>query len=170
MQEMNGLYNQTMEDIKQTKNKFIKIVKIINDDEVLRKLFTSTQKNHLEALIKLWRNNKYANAEYYFTFKEHHAHINGRIAHDTFKEIWDDYVSSCLKFRCNLLQLDDLHNLVPAQTSAQKIHRANTEKKFKSIKSTHCKICGDTKNIINVKTYNGILNLCKECYNIQINM
>ena len=173
MSEISDLYEKTMRDIVQTKNKFINIVKTINEDEILRKLFTPTQKNHLQALIKLWRNNKYADAEYYFTFKDHHARITGSIAHDKFKEMWNDYISSCLEFRCNLLKLShlsDLHKQVPAQTSAQKTHRIAIEKQFSSIKSTHCKICGDIKNIMNVKTYDGIINICEECYDIQINM
>ena len=77
-QDAREIYNETMFDIKQTKNKFCKIIKTINEDMELRKLFTPEMNTHLKYLIEMWRNNNDANIEHYFTLKEHHSYINGK--------------------------------------------------------------------------------------------
>jgi len=109
-QKASKLYIETMFDIKQTKSKFCKIIKTINKDKELKSLFTAEMNSHLTNLIQMWRNNKDANIEYYFTMKEHHSHINNKIQNITFKNMWDDYITSCSSFRCKLLQLNDLCN------------------------------------------------------------
>jgi hypothetical protein len=107
-QEANELYNETMLDIKQTKSKFCKIIKTINKDVELKRLFTPEMNTHLKHLIEMWRNNNDANIEYYFTLKEHHSHINNKIQNITFKNMWDEYISMCCSFRSKLLRLNDL--------------------------------------------------------------
>ena len=67
-------------------------------------------KTHLIHLIQLWKNNDDANIEYYFKMKEHHSHINGKIENETLKEMWEDYIKSGLKFRVDLMKLNDLCN------------------------------------------------------------
>jgi hypothetical protein len=107
-QEANELYNKTIFDIKETKYKFCKIIKTINKDVEIRRLFTPEMNTHLIHLIEMWANNNEANIEYYFRLKEHHSHINNKIQNITFKNMWDDYISRCSNFRCKLLQLNDL--------------------------------------------------------------
>lgn len=51
-----------------------------------------------------------ANIEYYFKMKDHHSHINGKIENENLKKLWDEYLSSGLEFRCELLQLNELCN------------------------------------------------------------
>lgn len=107
-QEASELYNETMIDIKQTKSVFCRIIKTINNDVELQKLFTPEMNTHLKILIQMWNNNNDANIEYYFRLKEHHEYINGKIQHPMVKDIWDDYILRCCDFRCKLLQLNDL--------------------------------------------------------------
>ena len=104
------LHSEIVLDIKQTKSKFCKIIKTINKDVELRSLFTPEMSIHLTHLIELWKNNRDANMECYFTtFKEHHSHINGNKIHNVnLKNMWDDYISSCSDFRCKMLMLNNL--------------------------------------------------------------
>ena len=104
------LYNKSMDAIKNTKSKFKKIIKFINQNQEINNQLTSEMKTNLKHLIQLWDNNDDANIEYYFKMKEHHSYINGQIENETLKTMWEDYIKSCLQFRCDLMELNDLCN------------------------------------------------------------
>jgi hypothetical protein len=108
MEEAPELYNKCMEAIKNTKSKFGKIIKFINENSEINGELSLDVKIHLKKLIKLWKNNVDANIEYYFNMKEHHSYINGKIENDTLKIMWDDYIESGLKFRVDLMKLNHM--------------------------------------------------------------
>ena len=108
MGEAPELYNKCMEAIKNTKSKFGKIIKFINENSEINSELSPDVKIHLKKLIKLWKNNADANIEYYFNMKEHHSYINGKIENDTLKIMWDDYIESGLKFRVDLMKLNHM--------------------------------------------------------------
>ena len=70
--------------------------------------FSPEMKTNLNQLVKLWNKNEDANIEYYFTMKEHHSFINGKIENVTLKTMWNDYLKCGLEFRVDLLKLNDL--------------------------------------------------------------
>ena len=104
------LYNKSMVAIKNTKSKFKKIIKFINKNREIYNQLTSEMKTNLKYLIQLWKNNGDANIEYYLKMKAHHSYINGQIENETLKTMWEDYIKSCLEFRCNLMKLNHLCN------------------------------------------------------------
>uniref|UniRef100_A0A6C0CEA2 Uncharacterized protein n=1 Tax=viral metagenome TaxID=1070528 RepID=A0A6C0CEA2_9ZZZZ len=108
MEELPELYSKCMEDIKNTKSKFGKIIKFINENTEINGELSPDIKIHLKKLIKLWKNNADANIEYYFNMKDHHSYINGNIENDTLKIMWDDYIESGLKFRVVLMKLNHM--------------------------------------------------------------
>ena len=108
--EASELYKKSMFVIKNTKSKFIKIIKFINQNKEINNQISEEMKTHLGHLIQLWKNNDDANIEYYFKMKEHHSHINGKIENETLKEMWEDYIKSGLEFRIDLMKLNDLCN------------------------------------------------------------
>ena len=108
MEEASELYMKSMSAIKNTKSKFGKIIKFINQNPDIRKQLTPVVTSALKRLIQLWKNNDEANMEYYFSMKEHHSHINGQMEHDTLQTMWDDYIKSCVEFRCNLMAWNHL--------------------------------------------------------------
>lgn len=108
--EASKLYNKNMSAIKDTKSKFGKIIKFINENQEINNQLTPEMKTHFKYLINLWKNNEDANIEYYFKMKEHHSHINGKIENKSLKQMWNDYLKSGLEFRCELLKLNELCN------------------------------------------------------------
>lgn len=108
--EASELYNKSMVAIKNTKSKYGKIIKFINKNHEINNQISEEIKTHLKHLIQLWKNNDYANIEYYFKMKEHHSHINGQIENETLKEMWEDYIKSGLEFRVDLMKLNYLCN------------------------------------------------------------
>ena len=108
--EASELYKKSMFVIKNTKSKFRKIIKFINQNKEINNQISEEMKTHLRHLIQLWKNNDDANIEYYFKMKEHHSHINGKIENETLKEMWEDYIKSGLEFRIDLMKLNDLCN------------------------------------------------------------
>tara|TARA_B100001093_G_C26154120_1_gene728741 strand:- start:52 stop:411 length:360 start_codon:yes stop_codon:yes gene_type:complete len=104
------LYAKSMSGIKDTKTKFKKIVRFINNNQEINNQLTPEIKTHLKHLINLWNNNDDANIEYYFEMKEHHSYINGQIENENLERMWDDYLKSGLEFRTFLLKLNELCN------------------------------------------------------------
>jgi hypothetical protein len=107
-EEASELYNKSMLAIKNTKSKFGKIIKYINQNKEINNQFTPEMKTNLNQLVKLWNNNADANIEYYFTMKEHHSFINGKIENENLKTMWNDYLKCGLEFRVDLLKLNEL--------------------------------------------------------------
>ena len=110
MEQTRKKASEVYNKIKDTKSKFIKIIKFINENQEINNQLTSEMKTHLKYLIELWKYNDDANIEYYFKMKDHHFHINGKIENENLKKMWDDYLESGLEFRCTLLQLNELCN------------------------------------------------------------
>lgn len=54
--EASKLYSKSMCGIKNTKSKFIKIIKFLNENQETNNQLTSEMKAHLIHLITLWRN------------------------------------------------------------------------------------------------------------------
>ena len=108
MEDASELYNKCMKDIKNTKSKFGKIIKFINENSEIKDELSPNVKLHLKELIKLWKNNADANIEYYFNMKDHHSYINENIENDTLKIMWDDYIENGLKFRVKLMRLNHM--------------------------------------------------------------
>jgi len=110
MKDASELYNKSMFAIKNTKSKYGKIIKFINQNQEINNQLTSEMKTNFKHLIQLWKNNGDANIEYYFKMKEHHSYITGKIENETLKTMWDDYLKSGLEFRCDLMNLNNLCN------------------------------------------------------------
>ena len=55
--EASILYNNSMSKIKDTKSKFKKIIKFINENQEINNQLTSEMKIHFKYLIELWKNN-----------------------------------------------------------------------------------------------------------------
>jgi len=168
---------------KETKKKFCKIIKFINNrkNKKINKELTPEIKKHLKHLIKMWKNSENVDMEYYFKMKEHHTHINGRIENEILKKMWDEYFMSGLEFRTKLMALNyeksnnkATHRYLPPKNISQKIARETIYNLTKNIKEDHCLICGDTEKdgkIVKVKTFNdGYKHFCEFCYNVQMNM
>ena len=73
------LYYEIMDEIKNTKNKYAKIIKFINKNKKINKSLKPRIRFHLKHLVKLWNNNSEANIEYYFKMRKHHHYINEQI-------------------------------------------------------------------------------------------
>ena len=117
---MENLHNTIMSEIKDTKSKFKKFIKFINENEQINDQLSNEIKIHLRHLINLWNNNNDANiddnhinTDYYFQMKEHHSHINinGMINDESLNEMWKDYLLSGMEFRVKLLGLNQLMGL-----------------------------------------------------------
>ena len=103
--EINDLSKIIRQEIKETKSQFINIINYINTNKI--KLDLSLQINMIE-LIKLWRNNKNANIDYYFNMKNYHTYITGKFINNELSNMWDQYLLDCLEFRVKLLNLNHL--------------------------------------------------------------
>ena len=107
----NELGSEIKNLIEETKNKFCKIIDFLNyaeNFEIYNKL-SSSEKNHLDLLQKLWKKNDDVNVEHYFNMKVHHAYIIGfMIEYDNLKDLWSDYIKSGMDLRVKLLELVDL--------------------------------------------------------------
>jgi hypothetical protein len=105
------------EDKKILKSKFKTIIKTINANLEISRLITPDMSTHLKALIELWNNDKDANMDYYWKFKEHHPHITGQIEHAMFVKLWDEYIQDGMSLRCKLTswnhKLHQIHNSSP---------------------------------------------------------
>ena len=88
--------------IKETKQKFINIIKYINSNPNINVELPLDVHLHLKILIELWKNNKCKeanNINYYYNMKNHHSYINGRITDKNLDDLWLDYIKSGQKFR-----------------------------------------------------------------------
>ena len=104
--EASNLYNNCIQGISHTKLKFEKIIKFINDNQVINDQLPSDLKTHLNHLKNLWKNNDDANIDYYFKMKDHHSRINGRIDDKILKKMWMDYICIGLEVRIQLMKLN----------------------------------------------------------------
>ena len=98
------LHSTCMQEEKDIRKKFIKIVNYINENNL--KLSSDCKKN-LKGLIKQW-NKKDKNMEDYFDMKNFHTYIISELNElgGEIKELWDDYLMSGLTFRTKLLKLN----------------------------------------------------------------
>ena len=106
--EEGRLSDKTSSAIQTANVKFANIVTYLHENEDVKREWTPEMKTHLNHLVRLWNNNADSSADYYFKMKEHHHHINGRIVNETLKTMWNDYLAEGLRFRVDLLKLDDL--------------------------------------------------------------
>ena len=103
-----SVYKSSMNGIKQSKKKFVNIMKYIHANNDIEKELTSDIKSNLNQLNRLWKNNEDANIEFYFKMKEYHSKINGKFKNETLIIMWDEYIMSCIQLRCQLLKLNQL--------------------------------------------------------------
>lgn len=98
------LHSTCMQEEKDIKKKFIKIVKYINENNLN---LSSNCKKNLKGLIQQW-NKKDKNSDDYFDMKNFHTYITGELNEmgGEIKELWDDYLMSGLRFRTKLLRLN----------------------------------------------------------------
>jgi hypothetical protein len=72
--------------------------------------------------------------------------------------------------KCCMNIVKDKHIEIPAQTPCQAEFREYTRNLFQKIEGPHCKICGDTEQLLKILTQNDYILLCDFCYNVQMNM
>ena len=68
----------------------------------------------------------------------------------------------CKKCSCNM------HVEFGPQTSEELQWRECTIQRFKYIKEPHCRVCGDTTELVQIQTQNGERVFCDFCYNVQL--
>lgn len=98
------LHSKCMKEEKDIKNKFIKVVKFINNNNL--NLSSDCNKN-LKKLIQQW-NKKDKNIQAYFDMKDFHTYITGELDEKggEIKELWVDYLMSGMTFRTQLMMLN----------------------------------------------------------------
>jgi len=96
---------EIMKEIKITKTKFKKVIIYINENKDINNSLSEVIKDNLKELIKLWKNNKDVEFDYYFDMKNYHTYINKQFTNEILDNMWEDYIRSGLSFRTKLMFL-----------------------------------------------------------------